>query len=70
MKYVLQIHKGLQVGYYVNNDQFITSRLSAAMQFNTFSNAETFARKFYQLTEPDVMPVTDKELFRAKLADS
>lgn len=72
MKYVIQDtqdkRRGHHIGYYVYNPKLVTRYLYNAKQFKSFAAAQKFILKVIWFSEYKIIEVTNKELFKARLA--
>ena len=70
MKYVLQETVGSQKGYYAHSTLYVILKLNHAKIFKTERMATKFKEDNFWCSNYAIVPVTDKELFQAKLANT
>lgn len=69
MKYVLQESVKRRKRYYVYSDSLIHYKLGTAKVFDTLSEIESFREQQFWVLTYKTIAVTEKDLFKAKLAN-
>ena len=70
MRYILQSTDDWRKGLYAYSDGLSCNMLSASTVFNSRSEAKEFRREHSWYHSFEIIEITDKDLFKAKLADT